>query len=150
MNFRGVNIIIWKGKAYLPNFSEYKSGIIVQIPPVYVANLDVDELQAAIEKILSTERIVLPDPTLEEWKNRRDPILDATKAKSWKELAKRGASYGLVWTEQGIRLDVSRLDKKGRWESDPNKEKTFYPGFPLNDILRIIIEDINTKFQTPE
>lgn len=145
MGFRGVGIIVWKGKAFLPSYAEYSSGIVVHVEPVHVTELSISGLLSSISKVLSSECILLPDPSPEEWKKRKDPILVATGAKSWRELARKGASYGLEWTDQGIRLDISRLDKKGRWEIDPNKVKILPHDTSMDYIVEIILEDIKTR-----
>lgn len=145
MGFRGAGIIVWKGKAYLPCFAQYESGIMVQVEPVYTVELEVSELLSAIDKVLSQRQQLLPDPTEEEWKRRKDPILAAIGAKSWRELAKKGYSYGIEWIPEGIRLDISRLDKKGRWEIDPTKVQIFLPDTPLKEIVEIILEDLKTR-----
>ena len=76
---------------------------------------------------------------------RKDPVLTTTGARSWKELAKTGAAYTIDWTDKEIRVDMSRLDKKGRWEYDPEKTCTFPPDTPLDQIIAIIMEDIRSR-----
>jgi hypothetical protein len=146
MELRGVGIIIWNGKAFLPSIAKFPSGIFVHIPPVYMTELNTLELIPVIEQVLTTDIPLLPEPTKGEWKDRKDPLLKATKAKSWIELAKYGASYGIEWIPSGeIRLEISRVDKKGRWEIDPTKDFLFPPGTPLEKIVELILVDWRTK-----
>jgi hypothetical protein len=140
-----VVIYVWHGKAYLPVQAQFESGIFTGIEPVHTANLNAEELLSAVERVRATGHPRLPDPTQEEWRQRKDPVLAVTKARTWKELARSGASYAIDWTDKEIRVDMSRLDKKGRWEIDPEKTRTFPPDTPLQDIIEVILEDIQSR-----
>jgi hypothetical protein len=140
-----VGIYVWRGKAYLPVQAQFESGIFVDIEPVYTASLNVEEMAFAAEKVLAAGHSRLPDPTKEEWQQHKSPLLTATKARGWKELARTGASYDISWTDKEIRVNMSRLDKKGRWEIDPGKVRTFPPNTPLKDIITVILEDIQSR-----
>jgi hypothetical protein len=145
MSISVVGIYIWRGKAYLPIEAQFESGIFTGIEPVYTANLDMMGLVLAIQKVKEAGHPRLPEPTRDEWLKRKDPVLTATKARSWKELARQGASYTIGWTEHEIRVDMSRLDKMGRWENDPTKIKLFLPGTSLQVIVTTILEDIQSR-----
>ncbi len=142
MRLRVVGIYVWRGKAYLPVQAQLESGPFMDIEPVYTAGLNAEELISAVEKVLAAGHPRLPDPTREEMRQRKDPVLMATKARSWKELAQTGASYTIGWTDKEIRVDISRLDKKGRWEFDPEKTRIFPPDASLPDLIAVILEDI--------
>lgn len=142
---RVVSIYVWHGKAYLPVQAQFESGVFVAIEPVYTANLNAEDLLAAVKMVLAAGHPRLPNPTREEMQQRKDPVLAATKARSWKELARTGAAYTTDWTDKEIRVDMSRLDKKGRWEYDPEKMRTFPPDTPLQDIVAVILEDIQSR-----
>ena len=77
----------------------------------------------AIQVVKEAGHIRLPDPeTREEFLRRKDPILAATKARSWKELAQKSTScIRLGWTENEVRIDMSRAGKKGSMEYDLEK-----------------------------
>ncbi len=145
MIYRGVGITIWKARAYLPSYAQHKHGTIIQVEPVYISDLNEKELVKSVKKVLSSEMKVLPTPTKEEWKKRKDPLLAATGAKSWLELARKGGAYGIEWIPQGIRLDILRVDKKGRWEIDPAKVQIFKIDTPIDEIIKVILEDIRSK-----
>lgn len=113
---QAVGIVVWHGKAYLPVQAQLESGLWMDLEPVHVADLNANDLLSAIEKVLAVGHPRLPNPTREEMRQRKDPVLTATQARGWKKLARTGASYSIGWTEEGIRLNVSRLDRKGRWE----------------------------------
>lgn len=140
-----VGIYVWRGKAYLPVQGQFESGIYVDLEPVYVAELTLDGLMAAVQKVVAAGIPRLPEPTEEEWRKRKSPILTATKARNWKELARAGASYDIVWRETQIRVNMSRLDKQGRWEFDPTKVRIFPPDTPLEEIIAVILADIRTR-----
>lgn len=140
-----VDIVVYRGKAYLPTLGQFPSGIYAAIEPVQVAKLSVDDLVDATKKALARGISQLPEVTAEEWRKRSDPILKATKARSWKELGRIGTSYGMSWTDQNIRVDMSYRDKRGRWQNDPAKERTFPLDTPLEDVLAVILEDIRSQ-----
>lgn len=140
-----VSIYIWKGKAYLPLQGRFDSGIWTDLDPVYVSNLNEGEIVDAINKVLAAGHPRLPDPSKEEWQRRKDPVLAATKASSWKALAREGASYSLGWTHDQIRVDVSMLDKKGRWQFNPEKVRIFPIDANLQLVVAPILEDIRAR-----
>jgi hypothetical protein len=145
MNMRLVVIYVWHCKAYLPVQAQFESGPFTGIEPVYTTNLTADELVSAVENVLAAGHPRLLNLTREEMRQRKDPVLTVTKARSWKELARTGASYTIGWTDKETRVDMSRLDKKGRWEIDPGKVRTFPPNTPLKDIITVILEDIQSR-----
>lgn len=145
MSIRMVGIIVLHGKAYIPSLAETPSGLLLQVGPVLVVDFEEGELADAIERTSLSHRPITPDLTREEWKKRKDPVLTATKVKSWKELAEKGASFGLEWTSKGIRLDIPRLDRKGRWEIDPNAVTMFPSNTAIKEIVKIIIENFNSR-----
>lgn len=147
MDFRSIGIIIWNNRAYFPSTVKCYSGIIIQVEPVYDTNLDVVEMVKAVNKVLSSleNQARIPDPTHNEWKNRKDPVLTATKAKSWKAIAKNGYSYGIEWLEQDVCLTFSRLDKRGRWEIDTEKARKYALDTPLDEIVQAILDDLEKK-----
>ncbi len=141
-----VVIDVWRGKAYLPTQAKFESGIFVDTEPVHVADLIVDKLIQAIQAVKDAGHELLPDPrTREEFLARKSPVLTATGARSWKQLAQRGANYSIGWTENEVRIDMSRLDRKGRWEYDSEKVRILPPDTPLEEIVEIILEDTKTQ-----
>lgn len=145
MNRRSVNLVVWHGKAYLPCQARIEAGMWMDIEPVYVADVDVGSLKLAVENVLAFGHPLFPNPTQEEIKKLRSPLLSATKARSWKELAQTGASYGIDWTDKHIRVDMSYRDKQGRWQNDPAKVRLFPPETALEDVIAVILADIHTR-----
>jgi hypothetical protein len=143
-----VGIYVWRGRAFIPTQARYESGIFVDVEPVYIAALIKDEMMKAIQAVKEAGHILLPDPeTLEEFIRRKNPMLAATKARSWKELAQKGTSYTVGWTEYEVRIDMSRLDKKGRLEYDLERVRILPPDTALGEIVEIILEDIKTRLE---
>ena len=136
--FRTSEIIIWNGNAYIPSNAYYRDGIFTSIEPVYVANPAQDELVPIVQAILSKEPVLLPDPTPEDIRTQRDLLPRITGARSWKRLCQYGISYIIELSKKGFLLEMSRLDKRGRWEFDPDKRKTY----PRNTDLVVIIQDV--------
>lgn len=150
MNRRSVGIVIWHGKAYLPCQARIEAGMWMDIEPVYVTDVDGEGLKSAVEKVLAFGHPLLPNPTLEEVKRLKSPLLSATKARSWKELARTGTSYGIYWTDQQIRVDMSYRDKQGRWQNDPAKVRIFPLDTSLEEIIAAILDDIQTRPEVVE
>jgi len=139
-----VGIIVYRGKAYISSFAETEAGFHVRIEPVYVVNINGEELLCALRKALAVGNPRIPTPTREEL-SRKGPVLRATKARSMKELAKTGAAYNIAWTDKGIEVETTRLDKQGRWEFDPGKRRVFPSDTPLEEIVAVILEDIRSR-----
>jgi hypothetical protein len=136
-----VGIIVYGDKAYVPVNARFPSGIYAAIDPVYEADLTAADLGQAVGAAMRHGHPPLPEPTREEWRQRKDPILTATKARSWKELARNGAAYSIDWSTSQVRLDMTRRDDKGRWQNDPQKVRLLPAGTPLEEILELILAD---------
>lgn len=141
-----VGIYIWKGKAYVPIQDKYESGLYVDSEPVYVVALKHEEMTRAIQVVKDIGHRIIPNPkSREEFIDRKDPILSATGARSWRKLAKEGAGYSIGWTAVHVRIDMSRLDRKGIWENDPDKKRILPPDTSIEEIVEIILEDVKTR-----
>jgi hypothetical protein len=145
MNLRSASIIYYQGKFYIPSSVESESGVIIDAEPVYVTGVDIGEMVKVIEHVLLAPRPRVPDLSRDEWKKRKDPVLNATGAKSWKELASKGFAYNIGWSDKQKRLDIARVDKQGKWEFDPEKVQIFSVSTPLETIVQIILDDVLSK-----
>ena len=145
MQLRVVSIFVWRGRAYVPVQAQYESGIFTSVEPVLTVDLTLCELTSAVGTVLAAGHPHLPDPTREEAQKRNDPVLMAAKASTLKKMMSAGASYGIAWTNKEVRVDMSRLDKKGRWEFDPAKVRVFPSDTPLEEVLAVILEDIRSR-----
>jgi hypothetical protein len=141
-----VVIYVWRSKAYIPVQDQYESGIFVGTEPIYIAELKNNDLFNAVNAVKEKGHKHIPDlKSREEVLKRKDPVLAATKTKSWKQLARNGASYTIGWTEKEIRIDMSRLNNRGVWENDLQKIKKLSPNTSLKNIVKIILEDKKTR-----
>lgn len=147
MLLQKLTICVWRGKAYLPGHGQFPSGIYALVEPVHVADLTIESLISASEAILAPDIASLPEVTTEEWRKRSDPLLKATKAGSWKELARTGALYTVNWIMDQIVVDMSYRDKQGRWQNDPTRVRTFPLDTQLEDVLAVILEDIHSRLE---
>jgi len=135
------SIYIRKDKAYIPVNAQTDSGLFMGIEPVFICDLALDELSNNLQKVRDFGHPYIQVRTSEESKKYSDSILKAIKAKSWKELARTGYSYTIEWSDKGVLIEMSRLDKQGRWEFDPKKAKRLPIDTALKDIVQIILDD---------
>ncbi len=141
MSYKGVAIFMVKDKAYLPCFGIYPSGIITHINPVYICDINENELVAYIKKVIDSGVQQLAEISAEEWKSQKKPLLEATRLKSWKELAKNSIGYGLEWVDQSIILTFSSSIKNDRQEIYTSKTLSFRIDTPIKEIVTLILAD---------
>lgn len=119
---------------------QMESGAFLQEAPVLCVELDVRELAVALEKAQEFGNPTMPTP---DFKKRRDPMLYATGARSWKEMGRNGKSYGIFWHRDKVELYMSKLDNRGRFVHDPDKTQIFYANISMEEIAKAIIEDVH-------
>lgn len=145
---RVAGIIVRKGKGYIPTEALIEDGgPFVLAEPVHTVNLNAHEIEQALQQVIASGHPKLPKPTREQWQKRRDPVLKAAGVKNWKELARGGASYTIEWSADSVTLYISRLDREGRFETDPAKTRTFPEDTPLSLLVDVVLDDIRS---TPE
>jgi hypothetical protein len=146
---RVANVIVRQGKAYIPTTAQIEgemAGAYLDIEPIYVTNLTLDELTEALERVVATGNPKVPTPTLEELERYYSKLVPrAAGVKSWKALARGGASYAIEWQRDKIVLYMSQLDKKGRFVDDPGKRREFPSGTDIRTIAEVILEDVNSR-----
>ncbi len=138
-------IYIWKGKAYMPLQAQAESGFYVLTEPVFVSELERGGLLRALRDVLSRGHPRVPDPPFRGPGVDKDPLLAATGARSWKELARSGFYLAIAWTDRAIRIDRSKPDDKGRWIDDPEKVRLLSPDTTLEDLVTVILDDIHSN-----
>lgn len=140
-----VGIYIYENKAYLPTIARIRTGGWFDMEPVFICDLDAKKIVSIIEGLVARGHIVA-EPTDPEMGNlRQGAVLRATKTNSWKELANKGISYNIDCSQDQIRIDMSRLDEKGRWEFDPNKVQILPRDTSLEVIVDLILRDIRRR-----
>lgn len=130
--------VVWvkQSKAYLPTQAQTEAGYFMGIEPICVADLAKGELTTALEKVLATGHPRVPTPTREDFRRRKDPLLEVAKARSWQDFEKDATAFTVTWTEEMVLLDVS--DSKTEFQHDPARRRVF----PLNTSLSTIAEAI--------
>ena len=146
----GVDVIVRRGKGYIPTQGQTEAGFYVSIEPVYIVDLDVKGLMHAFERVIAVGHPKVPTPTQQEWRTRADPVLKAAGVRIWYELAKDGASYTISWEENAIALYISRLDRKGRFVVDPAKTRVFSGDTPLRILVEAILDDTRSRPELSE
>jgi hypothetical protein len=143
---RVASVVVRKGKAYTCVAAQTEAGFYVDSEPVFVVDLHTDEVLAALEKVIALGHPSVPTPTVEEMRKRPGLIPSAAGVSSWKKLAQGGASYSIQWRKDStITLFISRLDKKGRFEWDPARTRTFAGDTPLRTVVEAILEDVRSR-----
>jgi hypothetical protein len=141
-----IGVYIYQGKAYIPTIAQYVSGIFVDIDPIHLSSIDSQSLTLSMRLAKKAGHKQLPDPkSREEFLARGDPVLAATKARSWKQLARSGVAYNITWVSEHVRIEMTLLNKKGVWEFDPSKTKILPPDTPMERIAEIILEDFHSR-----
>ncbi len=146
MDILSAAITIWNSKAYIPTPARYvNEGPFTNLEPVHVVNPTQSELVPLVQTILSKKPEILPYPTPEEIKFRRDLLPKATGARSWKRLSQNGIAYGIVLTEKGLTLEVSELDKKGRWIFPLEEQINFPAGTDISVVIQAMLDDLEKR-----
>lgn len=146
MDIRSAEIIIWNNKAYIPTPARYvNEGPFTNLDPIHVVDPTLSELVPLVQNILSEKPKILPKPTSEEIKFRRDLLPKATGARSWKRLSQNGIAYGIVLTKKGLELEISELDKKGRWVFSAEKRMSFPEGTDLSVVIQAMLDDLEKR-----
>ena len=140
-------MFVRQGKAYLPVVAQTEAGLFMGIEPVYMAELTIEDLVAALEKVLTAGHPRVAHPTQEEWPRllRESPLLRAAKVKSRRAFFQHCVSYDISWTEQAVIVYVSQPDHLGRAELASAKKLSFPKETPLRAIVEAILEDVRSR-----
>ena len=147
-----VSIIYYKNRIFIPTMGITPSGLHQAIEPVYVAELDKESLVQEIRTVIEAGYPQVESIPYSEYK-RQDPILQATKARSWKALARRGLAYTIMWRPDlgEIQIDLpDEADRKGRIAPLTTENMAWrIVHFPidtsLEELAKFIIEDIRKR-----
>jgi hypothetical protein len=141
-----VSILIYNNMAYIPTLAKTKLGVHITIEPVYTSDLNINVLTQAVEKALQSGNPKIPHPTRDEIETWPDPVLKATKVSSWSKLSKGGGTtYHISFGSDSIILYFYKKDEKGRFITDISKTLKFPPETNIRDIVKIILDDINSR-----
>jgi hypothetical protein len=138
-------INIWNGKVYMPAIGRTDSGMFMGTRPILVCDLSEEEITGNLERIRKIGHPLLHINSAEDRKKHADLILKLTNVRSWKELARTGYCYVITWDEKETGIEMSRLDKQGRWEYDPVKTRILPLDTPLKEVIQIILDDYYSR-----
>lgn len=144
------SVIVYETKAVVPTTVLTDAGYYLQVEPVACSDLSVSGLTAALREITANGNPPTRALLRDEFKQRVDPVLHALKVRSWLALAKKGASFGIVWKDQHTVVSVSRLDKRGRFETDLEHERRLPVDAPIEAVAEAIIDDLRRRGFVPE
>lgn len=140
-----VSVIIYKDKAYVPTQGlDIEGPFYICLEPIHTSILNNEDLARAILSSYEAGNVPLEIADYSEY-HKHDPVLKVTKARSWKQLAKSGASYGITWSRESITIAMSKLDEKGRFVDDPAKEVKFAFDTSIEKIAQTILNDFRTR-----
>ena len=146
-----ISVIFYKGNIFIPTEARTKSGLYQAIDPVYVVPLEIDSFVQAMRAVIKKGHPQVKGTPYSEYR-KRDPILRATKARSWKTLARDGLAYSIIWRPDlgEVQIDLPEVDKKGRFAplTTENMEwriVRFPIDISLEELAEFIIEDIRKR-----
>jgi hypothetical protein len=147
MEISVAGIDIHEGKAYMPVMGRTDSGLFINTEPVFICDLSIEEMAKNLQKVREAGHPLIHIGSSEELKKYTNLIPKASGVKSWKAFARTGFSYTIGWSEKGILIEMSRLDKRGIFEFDPTKAKELPLDTPIKDIVQIILDDVWSRPQ---
>jgi hypothetical protein len=139
------SVIVRHGKAYVSTDAKVENfGIAVIIEPMYVVDMNVQEIAGALNKVYEAGNPKLPPMSVEEVRNLPDITLNATKVKNWKKLREGAACYFLKWENDGVTFAPSN-PKLDYFTSDPSKTRCFPVNTSMGVIAQAILDDVATR-----
>jgi len=146
-----INVLFYKGRLFVPTFGITPSRVRLVIEPVYVAEFDRDSLVQAIQAVREAGLPEVEEMPYSEYR-KQDPILKATKARSWKALAREGLAYSIYWPADAdeVQIILPKVDKKGRFAPLMKEDKVwrivhFPKDTPIEELAEFILEDIRKR-----
>ena len=140
---KGASVIIRQGKAYIPVEAEIEGGPYVAIAPVFVSNLLEDDMVEAFEQVIAAGHPkIAPPSTSVEWRRRKDPVLAATGVKSWRQLDRDSAFYGIWWHDNQVTLYLHPLDQDRIPLMATDRVRTFSGSTSVRMIVKTILKDV--------
>ena len=151
-----ISIIFYRNHLYIPTMGITPSGLRRAIEPVYIAELDRESFVQAMRSAIEAGHPRVESIPYAEYK-KRDPILRATKARSWRALARDGLAYSILWRPdlKEIQIVLPEVDKKGRFaplttENMKWRLVHFPIDTPLEELAEFILEDIKKRTRNRE
>lgn len=142
---KAITLYVWHSWAYLPIQGRVEKGAWTNLDPVQVVQLKEDDLVRAMQEVLASGHPLVTEKEWEIIKQKSDPLLKATKARSWKQLAKEGAAYSIAILPDQVILYMTMVNRQGKWEFDPAKTITFPPDTDLSVLAQTILDDVRSR-----
>lgn len=131
-------IFMWHERAYLPVLGKTEVGFFWEAGTLLTAELSVDALEAALERIVELGNPSMRHPTQAEFQ-KLTPVQKALGMRGWKKMARAGVvRCGIWWIGGRILVAFSPRDAKDIQETDFANQKEF----PIDASLRMIAEHI--------
>lgn len=143
--YKAITVYVWHGRAYLPVQGRVERGAWTNLDPVHVAQLNEADLVHAMQEVLAVGHPMVTEEEWEAMKQKSDSLLKATKARSWKQLAKEGAAYSIAILPDQAVLYITMVNRQGKWEFDPAKTTTFAPDTNLSVLAQVILDDVRSR-----
>lgn len=144
MSIDSAVIIIKNDKVFIPVLGKTKSGLYIDNEPVFICDVDKGQILENIKNVYDIGHPLLQILNSSDRKEHEKVMLKATGARSWKELGRTGICYTLGWGNQLV-VTFSRLDKRGRWEYDPNKTKKLALDTSIEEVIQLILDDYYSR-----
>jgi hypothetical protein len=139
------SVVVYETRAAVPTMALTDAGYYLAVEPVAGSDLSAGGLTSALREIAANGNPPTQALTRDEFKQRVDPVLETLIVRSWLALAKKGASYGICWTDEYTRVAVSCLDKRGRFVDDPEHEKRLAADAPIEAVVEVIVDDLKRR-----
>ena len=146
-----ITVFFYKDKLFIPTMGITPSGLRMVIEPIYVVEFNLASLVQSMQTVIEAGHPRVDSVPYSEYK-KRDPLLKATKARSWKALARDGLVYVIEWRwDLGeIHLVLPEVDEKGRFAptTTENFERSTIrlpTDMSLEELAKFIIEDIRKR-----
>ena len=142
-----ISIVLFRGEIYLPTIKKFQSGQPIEVDPVIICGFQREEVKNTIEIILNGQKDLMPDPKSwnEIFQQSNQPMLRATKTRSWKKMTSESTSYLVTFSEQDISISISQLNKKGIQEFPSTLQKVLPRAVPIEEIVEIILKDMTIR-----
>ncbi len=133
------NIMIRENKAYLPTIAKLEGSGHMITEPVYSTEVNVTEITEALKKLIDAGHSKIESFSEYKATHPNDPVLKATGAKSWLQMAKNTKAVAIIWNDDNIQVIPSKLDKRSRFVNDYDREKKFSKETSLEDIIDFVL-----------
>jgi hypothetical protein len=143
-------IYIWQSEAYLPVLGKTEVGFFWEAGPLLTAELNVDSLTMALEKIVESGNPLIRHPSQTEFR-KTTPVQKTLDMRSWRKMAEAGViRCGIWWLNEKVLVAFSPQDAKDIQETDFDHQREFPINTPLRVIVKYILQEIKERRLTSQ